>query len=65
MEEIKCGDHAKTVIGKIPGMITGVLNRFGRMQYDFSYFVNGESKSVWMDKAEFIITTKEEWKAGY
>ncbi len=60
----KNGDHATTVIGNIKGMITAILDRFGSIQYEFSYFVNGDAKSIWIRKEELLHPEHEHKKIG-
>jgi len=59
-QEIKCGANATLKIEKIKGMITGICTRFDKDQYEFSYFYNGDIKTIWLNKNEFIV---EEIKA--
>ena len=56
MELIKCGTKVTTVIGEISGIITAICVRFDKVQYEFSYFVNGEYKNIWIDSCEFIVS---------
>ncbi len=67
MDEIKCGDYATTLIGNIKGMITAVLNRFGRIQYGFTYNMNGELREMWIVSSEITITSahKENEVVGF
>lgn len=56
MEEISCfpcGTIVITVIGSIKGMITAFIIRFDKVQYEISYFHDGEEKTVWMHEKQF------------
>lgn len=56
MDNIKirhCGSVVKTKIGSIEGMITCASIRFDKVQYEISYFVGGDQKSIWMNEDEF------------
>jgi hypothetical protein len=55
MEIFQCGIMVSTKLGKIEAIITAVLIRFGRIQYELSYIYNGEYKTMWMDECEFDI----------
>ena len=46
------GTKAKTKIGGLQGMTTGVLLRDGRVQYEFSYFYEGDHKMLWLEEYE-------------
>lgn len=48
----KCGSKAKTVLGEIQGIITAILIRFGKVQYEFVYFTDGKRYSEWMEQCE-------------
>lgn len=49
-----CGTLVKPIYGSIEGMITAQSLRFGKAQYEVSYFNNGEQKCIWMNENEFI-----------
>lgn len=53
MQIIKCGSKVRTKIGTIDAIITAAVIRFDRVQYELSYFSNGEYKNIWMDIMEF------------
>lgn len=59
----ECGTKAITITGKIEGIITGISIRFDKVSYEFSYFYNGDYKSVFLNENEFsvVVDTK---KAG-
>ncbi len=46
------GTKATTKIGGIEGLTTAVLIRSGRVQYEFSYFHDGEHKDIWIEEYE-------------
>ena len=52
MEVYKCGSKATTVSGKIKGIATAILIRFGKIQYEFVYFNDGKRQSEWMEQCE-------------
>lgn len=39
--------------GNISGIITGINNRFGYIEYEVSYFFEGIHYSVWLHESEF------------
>lgn len=47
MVTYKCGSKAKTVLGEIKGIVTAILVRFGKVQYEFVYFNDGKRYSEW------------------
>ncbi len=52
MEVRECGTKAKTVIGGIEGIITAVLIRFVKVQYELAYFDKGKRHSEWVEECE-------------
>jgi len=54
----------KTVIGDIEMIVIGVCIREGWMEYQLSYFVNGEHKTCWINRSEFVICPTKK-KAGF
>ena len=48
-----CGTTVKTKIGSINGMITCCSIRFDKANYEITYFVNMEQKTMWMSEQEF------------
>lgn len=62
---IKCGTMVTTVIGKIQGQITGVNIRFDRIQYEISYYNNGEIQTQWMNENEFNCNQSTKQTLGY
>lgn len=61
---IPCGTLIKTVYGNIEGMITCCDIRFNKIQYEISYFLNGEEQTIWMHEEQFE-TNKEKIKIGF
>lgn len=53
-----------TVIGEVEGMITGVCIREGYINYDISYFKNGEYTNCWLNRAEFLVKSSNSKKVG-
>jgi hypothetical protein len=53
VELLPCGTMVKTKLGSISGMITASVIRFDKLQYEISYFHDGEEKTVWMNEAQF------------
>ena len=53
-----CGAMVKTKLSNIEGMITCQSIRFDKVQYEISYFNNGEQKTVWMNENEFETNTE-------
>ena len=59
--EIKsCGQNVILKIGNIEGMITGTIIRFDKVQYEFSYFYNGEMRILWISEYEMKNMNPEE-----
>lgn len=52
------GACIKAKIGNVEGMITAVCMRFAFVNYEITYFVNGEYKTVWMNENEFTTDAK-------
>lgn len=65
MKIFKVGTYVITNIGSIDGIITGATIRTNRIQYEISYFFNGEYRNVWLDECEFITKGKKEIKIGF
>lgn len=62
MEKLKIIDCGTCVITKSQGIdaiITAINIRFEKVQYEISYFYNGDYKSVWLNENEFEFETKE------
>lgn len=57
---VPCGTIVKTVIGSIEGMITAFIVRFDKVQYEISYFHDGEQKTLWMNEMEFTAKTEKQ-----
>lgn len=55
-----CGSIVKTKLSKIEGMITCQSIRFDKIQYEISYFLNGEQKTIWMNENEFEVNIERE-----
>lgn len=54
-----CGTLVRSKYGNIEGMITAQNLRFERVQYEVSYFNNGEQKAIWMNENEFTTDVKK------
>lgn len=54
-----CGTLVKSKYGNIEGMITCQNIRFDKVQYEVSYFNNGEQKAIWMNENEFTTDVKK------
>lgn len=65
IEVIPCGVYVTTNLGEITAIITAVLIRFGRVQYELSYTYNGEYKTMWMDECEFRPNWEEKKRIGF
>lgn len=55
MKVVKCGTKVKTVLSNIEGIVTCASIRFTSVNYEVSYFNNGEYKQVWLNENEFTI----------
>jgi len=62
---IQCGHTVMLKIEKIKGMITGICIRFDRIQYEFSYFHNGDIKIIWLSENEFDQIVEKETAVGF
>lgn len=50
-----CGSEVRTKLGNNNGVITAVCIRFQGVQYEITYFFQGEYKVVWMNESEFLV----------
>ena len=57
---IPCETIVKSKYGNIEGMITCQNIRFDKVQYEISYFNDGEQKTVWMNEGEFETDVKKQ-----
>lgn len=55
MHIFECGTKIVTKIGSVQAIITAACIRFEKVQYEISYFVDGERKEVWVDEREFTV----------
>ena len=60
MELLECGTKATTVLNDIEGIITGITIRGKTITYEFSYFLNGDRKSIWVE--DYEVKAKKEDK---
>lgn len=60
MEVYECGKNVITKIGNVSGIITAACIRFEKVQYEVSYFLNGERKEVWLDEREFTLENESD-----
>jgi len=58
LEIFATGTRVKTKIGEISGIITAATIRENRIQYEVSYFYDGQYKNVWLDECEFTTVGK-------
>ena len=65
MKVYKCGSEVVTKIGNIQAIITAACIRFEKVQYELSYFLNGERKEVWCDEREFSIDARQVHQIGF
>lgn len=65
LEVLQSGTKVKTVIGNNEAIITGVCIRFDNVQYELSYFKDGEHKSFWVYESEFTTTVSTKQKIGF
>lgn len=52
---ISCGTVVKPKLLNIEAMVTCQSLRFDKVQYEISYFLNGEQKVIWMNENEFDV----------
>lgn len=60
IELFPCGTMVKTLVGQIDGMITASVIRFDKVQYEISYFHDGEEKTVWMHEQQFTSNAEKQ-----
>ena len=65
MEIIPAGTKAKTTIGAIEGILTAVVIREEALSYEFSYFLNGEYKEIWLREFQFTADEHTRISIGY
>lgn len=65
MEVIKCGTKVLTKIGHIEGMVTAVSIRFESVQYEVSYFHDGDIKTAWVREGEFDVEDGKKIPIGF
>lgn len=64
LKVFNCGTMVTTKLGNLEGMITCYSNRFMKIQYEITYYLNGEFKTVWLTDNEFT-TNKSKTKIGF
>jgi len=52
------------IMTEAPGHITGISIRFGYVQYEVTYYVQGVQQKVLVDESEIIVSGKK-IKIGY
>ena len=62
MNVYPCG--TKVTANKMEGIITQISIRFECVLYEFSYFLNGEHNSCWLNECEFE-TMSEKQSIGF
>lgn len=66
MKIYECGSKATTIIGEIKGIVTAILIRFGKVQYEFVYFDKGKRQSEWVEECELMFDeSSERTSIGY
>lgn len=65
IEVYECGTWVTTKIGNICAIITANCVRFEKVQYELSYFHNGERKEVWVDEREFSTDANKKPLIGF
>lgn len=51
--------------GGIKAIVTAATIRFDKIQYEVSYFYEGEYKTAWLDKEEFTIDQQPVKSIGF
>ena len=59
-----CGSTITTKLGKLEGMITGVIIRFDKIMYEVTILIGGEPKTFTYYEAEFDTEFKKQ-SIGY
>jgi len=62
---LSCGTIVKPKLLNIEGMITCQSLRFEKVQYEVTYFLNGDYKTIWMNENEFDIVNGTRQKIGF
>ena len=65
MNVLQCGTEVQTKIDKLNAIITGVCIRHDSIDYNVSYFHNGEHKDVWLYEDELIIKDHKSLNIGF
>lgn len=65
MHVFECGTLIETKVEKIKGYITAFTVRFGSVQYELSYFNNGEAKTCWLNECEFTTSKEKTLSIGF
>lgn len=59
-----CGVMVKLWCG-VEGMITAHCSRFTKIEYEVTYYVAGDRKTVWVDESEFCLGGTKSQRIGY
>jgi hypothetical protein len=65
MEILKSGTLVTTNSSQIKAIVTGACIRFEKVNYEISYFYNGEYKTAWLNENEFSVENAVTEKIGY
>ena len=61
----KCGSEIRTKFGNHNGIITAVCIRFQSIQYEVTYYFQGDYKVVWMNECEFFVDKENKSGIGF
>lgn len=65
IEVIECGTIATTKLHEIKGMITACSIRFDKINYEFTYFKDGEQRVIWLHEEEFEKSDHKKINIGF
>jgi hypothetical protein len=60
IEAYPCGTSVEIKILKMEAMITCVAIRFDKVNYELSYFSNGEERLIWLNEKQFTTQSNKE-----
>lgn len=59
-----CGQKIETIYD-VKGFITAVDIRFASIQYELTYFIDQEKKTIWVEEGEIADKISETQKIGF
>lgn len=65
MDVIPCGTTIVSKIAGIEGMIIAIKISFAQVDYDITFFIDGNFRNIWMNENEFDIKTTNRQPIGF